>query len=107
MRRDRIGPTLGALLVALVPGAAGAAEVVAIRIEKLAFTPAEVSAHVGDAVEWRNDDFVTHTATARDGSWDVTIPPHESRRVVVKAEGKFEYFCKFHPNMVGRISVQR
>ena len=38
-------------------------------MEKLAFVPAQVSAHVGDTIEWVNADFVAHTATARNGAW--------------------------------------
>ena len=44
-----------------------------IDVDKLAFTPAQVSAHVGDTIEWANADFVAHTATGRKKEWDVTI----------------------------------
>jgi plastocyanin len=93
--------------VVVLAGLAGAAhaEVIQIRIEKLAFAPQQVSAHVGDTVEWHNADFIAHTATARDGSWDVMIAPNASQSVVLKADGVVDYYCKFHPNMTGRIAV--
>ena len=47
----------------------------------------QVSAHVGDTIEWVNADFVAHTATARDGAWDVLIPVKATKSVVLKAEG--------------------
>jgi plastocyanin len=81
------------------------AEVVQVRIEKPAFVPAQVTAHGGDAAEWVNADFVAHTATARDGAWDVLIPVNGARSVVLNAPGQVDYYCKFHPNMTGRISV--
>ena len=56
-------------------------------MDKLAFTPAQVSAHVGDTIEWANADFVAHTATARDGAWDVMIPAKATKSVVLKADG--------------------
>jgi plastocyanin len=96
--------TFGALLLALAAGQARA-EVIQVRIENLAFAPAEIAAHVGDTVEWINADFIAHTATARDGAWDVLIPINTTRSVVLKAEGTVAYFCKFHPNMIGRIVV--
>jgi len=50
------------------------ADTIQVKMEKLGFVPAEITAHVGDTIEWVNSDFVAHTATARNGSWDVLIP---------------------------------
>src|SRR6478609_7053909 len=94
----------GALILLLATGYARA-DVVQIKMEKLGFIPAQVTAHVGDTIEWVNSVFVAHTATARDGSWDVLIPVNAKKTVVLKAEGTVDYYCKFHPNMTGRILV--
>ena len=102
-RADAIG-TLGVLVLALAAGAARA-DVIQVKIEKLAFMPPQVSAHVGDTIQWVNSDFVAHTATARDGAWDVVIPPNASASVIVRTPKSVDYYCKFHPNMTGRISV--
>jgi plastocyanin len=67
----------------------------------------EITAHVGDTIEWANSDFVAHTATARDGSWDVLIPVDAKKTVVLKTEGTVDYYCKFHPNMTGRILISK
>ena len=96
--------TLCALVLALVAGTARA-EVIQVKIEKIAFAPTEVAAHVGDTIEWVNADIVAHTATARNKDWDVMIAPNATKRVVVKAAGTVEYYCKFHPNMIGHITV--
>ena len=104
--RPKPGLMLGALLLVLATGTARA-EVVHIKMEKLGFIPAQVTAHVGDTIEWTNADFVAHTATARDGAWDVLIPVNATRNVVVKAPGQVDYYCKFHPNMTGQISVSK
>ena len=97
---------LGALMIVLAAGAARA-EVIQVKMEKLAFVPAEITAHVGDTIEWSNADFVAHTATARDGAFDVMLPANTTKSVVIKAEGAVDYYCKFHPNMTGKITVTK
>jgi len=106
MHRQTAVRTFGALLLGLAAGQARA-EVIQVRIENLAFAPAEITAHVGDTIEWINADFIAHTATARDGAWDVMIPVNTTRSIVLKAEGTVAYFCKFHPNMTGRVAVSK
>lgn len=96
---------LGALLLALAAGSARA-EVIQVKIEKLTNTPAQVTAHVGDTIEWVNADFLAHTATARNGAFDVMIPANGKAKIVVKAVGTVDYYCKFHPNMVGKVVVE-
>jgi plastocyanin len=102
--RALAGPTLGALLLALAASSARA-EVIEIRAEKLVFTPAQISAHVGDTIVWVNADFVAHTATARNGAWDIVMPPNTKKELVLKSAGTLDYYCKFHPNMIGKITV--
>lgn len=106
MRLARCGSALGALLVVACVGSAHAA-VIEIKIKDLAFVPQQVTAHVGDTVRWVNGDFVAHTATARNGAWDVMIPANASKSVVLKAAGAVDYYCKFHPQMTGKITIER
>jgi plastocyanin len=39
------------------------------------------------------------------GDWDVMIAPKKTARFVLTKAGDVEYFCRFHPNMKGRIAV--
>lgn len=94
----------GAFTLALASVSARA-EVIQIRIANLAFEPANVTARVGDTVQWINSDILAHTATARNGAFDVMILPNGKAGVLLKAAGEVDYYCKFHPNMVGRIAV--
>jgi len=114
--------------------ARGGHAVIHIKMEKFEIIPAQVTAHVGDTVEWVNADLVARTATARDGAWDVLIPVNAARSVVLKTAGQLDYrqirphrrrvgearvdgdasgarfergICKFHPNMTGQISVSK
>jgi len=102
-------PRLGVAAMTIVMAAAAPparAGTVRIEVKGLAFLPHEVTAHVGDTIEWVNDDFVAHTATARNKAWDVQLPPHKSGSTVLSKTGTDEYFCRLHPNMTGRIIVE-
>ena len=91
-------------LVALsAPGAS--AETIRIEMSKLSFAPARVTAHVGDTVEWVNKDFILHTATARDKSFDVKIPANGTASFTPKQAGEFDYYCRVHPTMTGHLTV--
>jgi plastocyanin len=104
MRRSIARGVVGALLLVHVTEPARA-EIIQVKIEKLAFMPSQVTARVGDTIEWVNADFVGHTATARDGAWDVMIAPSATASVVLKSGGTVDYYCRFHPNMTGQITI--
>jgi plastocyanin len=87
----------------ITPAMAG--ETIHVTIDKLKFDPPQVSAHVGDTIEWVSSDFVAHTATARNKDWDVAIPAKGVGHVTLQHPGDVDYFCRFHPFMTGRISV--
>ncbi len=101
-----LGRFLSVLLVALSTLAIlpASAETFQVTIDKLEFIPAKLKAKVGDTIEWLNKDIFAHTATAR-GDLDVTIPPKKTASFVLKEPGDVEYYCRFHPNMKGRVSV--
>ncbi len=81
------------------------AETIQVIIDKLVFAPIDVNAKVGDTVEWVNKDALAHTATATNNDWNVMIAPKQTGKLVLKKPGTIEYFCKFHPNMKGRVIV--
>lgn len=82
------------------------AATIQITIDKLVYSPAEVTAKVGDTIEWVNKDVLAHTATASTGDkWNVVIAPGKTGRLVLKNVGAADYFCQYHPNMKARIVV--
>ena len=81
------------------------AETIQVTIDKLVFAPAEVNAKVGDTIEWVNKDALLHTATAANKDWNVKIAPHQTGHVMLTKPGAADYFCKYHPNMKGRVVV--
>jgi plastocyanin len=80
------------------------AETIQVTIDNLVFSPEELRAKAGDTIAWINKDIVAHTATAR-GGFDVMIPANESASLVLSKAGIVEYYCRFHPNMKGRITI--
>ena len=81
------------------------AETIQIVIQNLVFAPTEISAKVGDTIEWVNKDVFAHTATARNGEFDVNQPPKKTVTQVLNKAGTFEFYCSFHPNMKGVLKV--
>ena len=76
-----------------------------IVMENLVFSPAEATAKVGDTVEWINKDIFAHTATARNGDFDVVMPPKKTVTSVLKKAGTVEFYCRFHPNMKAMLTI--
>ncbi|MDB5640498.1 MAG: amicyanin [Bradyrhizobium sp.] len=81
------------------------AATIQIVMENLVVSPAEVSAKVGDTIEWINKDVFAHTATAGNGDFDLTMPPKKTVISVLKKAGTVEYYCRFHPNMKATLTV--
>ena len=100
------------ILLALILAPIGLASVSAhaatiqIVMDKLVFAQAETQAKVGDTIEWVNNDILAHTATATAGdNWNVIIGPNKTEKLVLQKAGTVEYYCKYHPNMKGRLIV--
>ena len=77
-----------------------------ITMQRVSFSPAVVTVHVGDTLEWRNGDIVAHTATSKEAGFDVNVLPGRSGRAVMERVGEFQYTCRYHPNMKARVVVQ-
>ena len=87
-------------------GSSAHAETIRVEVKSLVFSPVQVTARVGDTIEWANADFIAHTATAKNRDWDVQLPANSKKTLVLKKAGTVEYFCRFHPNMTGTLTVE-
>jgi plastocyanin len=76
-----------------------------IVIDKMQYGPMPTGVRAGDIIEWANHDILEHSATARDGHFDIDLKPGASGRVTATA-GSLEFFCKFHPTMTGTVTVE-
>ena len=78
-----------------------------VLIEGSAFIPATYDIPIGAIVIWYNNDSIDHTVTARDNSFDSgRISPNETFEYTFEQPGEVEYYCKIHPSMVGKISIE-
>jgi plastocyanin len=104
MMPGRPGSMALAILLASIAVPAHAATV-QIVMENLVISPAEISAKVGDTIEWINKDVFAHTATANNGDFDVNLPPKKAASFVVRKAGTVDYYCRYHPNMKATLKI--
>ncbi|GGY30555.1 hypothetical protein GCM10008098_25080 [Rhodanobacter panaciterrae] len=87
------------------PATAPAHHVHVIVIDQMQYGPMPTDVRAGDIIEWTNKDILEHSATARDGHFDVDLKPGTSGRITATA-GTLVFFCKFHPTMTGTLVVK-
>ena len=87
--------------------AAAAPRVHTVVIDKMKFGPVPAGIRSGDTIVWVNKDFLKHTATARDKSFNVELPPRTSAKTVIRHAGKIQFYCIYHPGMTGSLSVAK
>ncbi len=93
-------------VLALPMGVAPAwAETIEVTIDKLVYLPANISAKVGDTIEWVNKDPITHTSTVK-GGWEVMIPAKKTVTQHLDTVETVDFYCRFHPNMKGKLTVE-
>jgi len=105
LRLALIAASGAALLLAASPAAA-AARTYTVVIDKMKFGPLPSVLHKGDAIVWVNRDFLRHTATAADRSFDVDLPAGAKARIVIQRTGAIPFACRFHPGMRGLLQVR-
>lgn len=106
----KIGPSVAAILAATM--AACAADVQPTRthlveIRQFEFAPDTIDVSPGDTIRWINHDFVPHTATAADTTWDSGRMEANGEWMMVAGQGNLtmDYICSYHPNMTGTLRI--
>lgn len=94
-----------AVLLLPMPAAAAAPRTHVVVIDKMKFGPVPASVRPGDTIVWVNKDMFRHTATARNGSFNVDLPPNARGKTVIRAKGAVSFYCKYHPAMTGVLKV--
>jgi plastocyanin len=97
------GPSAGA--AACVK--ATTAGTVQAQIKDFAFTPASISAKVGDTITWTNNDTTPHTPALDDGTCSTDALSQGAKgSLTFSAPGTYPYHCAIHPTtMKGTIVV--
>ena len=78
---------------------------ITIVMDNMNFGRLPSDAKVGDVIVWDNRDTVQHTATARDGSFDVRLQPGKRGRTVLRKDGNIAIYCIYHPMMRATLRV--
>jgi len=99
--------TLVVAIIAVLSAAKSACAIVyEVEIEDFAYVPSRMHINPGDGIEWRNRDFVLHSATSDNGIWDSGLLARDQRYTYLfNAEGIYPYHCSGHPSMVDTITV--
>ena len=102
--------TGAALVAAPVPsdakGKAPAGNTYVVEIRDMAFRPPPATLHVGDTIEWDNQDIFLHSATAKDKAFDVELKPKARLWTTFHAPGTYVFTCRYHPGMTGTLVVR-
>ena len=106
LRLALIAASGAALLLTTSMSAAAAARTYTMVIDKMKFGPLPAGLRKGDAILWVNRDFLRHTATAADHSFDVDLPAGAKGKTVLTHSGAIPFTCRFHPGMRGVLEVR-
>lgn len=70
------------------------------------YNPNNITINQGDKVMWINKDFGIHTVTENQGLFgSENLRPDETFKYTFEDAGTYDYHCKLHPEMVGKIVV--
>lgn len=77
-----------------------------VHMKNFAFAPAKITVHVGDSVEWINDDSAQHSATADDKVWNSgELSEGQSWSHTFSKAGVYRYYCDDHEFMKAEVDV--
>ena len=81
---------------------------VQVEITGFAYNPGTITIQAGESVTWTNMDAAPHTVTAqdRDALQSGTLNQGDTFTQTFDTPGTYEYFCEFHPNMMGVVVVE-
>jgi plastocyanin len=96
-----------AALLFAQPLSAAAPRTAVVVVDKMHFGAIPSALRVGDMIVWDNRDIFRHSATAKNGSFDVDLPAKSKARMVLKTAGTFAFTCKYHPGMRGTLIVAK
>ena len=104
--RLRVPPiALAVLLSPMTPPATAAPQTHMVVIDKMKFGAMPAGVRAGDRILWVNKDMFRHTATAKDGSFNVDLPPGAKAVAIVKKPGAITVTCRYHPAMRAMLNV--
>ena len=103
--RTQVFPIALAVLLLPSPPAAAAPRTHTVMIDAMKFGPMPAGVRAGDRIVWVNKDLFRHTATAKDGSFNVDLKPGARGTSTVKKPGTIAVTCRYHPGMRATLKV--
>jgi len=87
------------------------AETVKVEVSDSGYSPAEITIKVGDTVSWVNTGYNSHTITTTEKylegkSVDLIVGANQIVTKTFDKAGTYEYYCKVHPNIKGKVIVE-
>ncbi len=77
-----------------------------VTISDFKFTASTVTVHAGQTITWANDGPSSHSATAKDGSFNTgVLKKGATASHTFTQPGTYTYFCQIHPFMHGTVIV--
>jgi plastocyanin len=107
VRRCIAAATATAFALLPIQHADAAPRVFTVIIDKMKFGALPTGIRIGDTILWVNKDMFKHTATARDNSFSLDLPPKTSGKTLIKHSGPIQFYCIYHPGMKGALTVVR
>jgi plastocyanin len=77
-----------------------------VILKDMKFGPTPPAIHVGDTIEWDNEDIFLHSATAKDKAFDAELKPKAHLWTTFRKPGTYAFACRYHPGMTGTIVVR-
>jgi plastocyanin len=100
-------PQSSTTVVSSTPQTTGPQRTLAVSMSGNQFDPDEIIVTKGSTVTWTNDDDTGHTVSFVDNSSDSgLITPGQTTAHEFKAVGTFAYYCKYHSQMKGSVTVE-
>jgi cytochrome c peroxidase len=104
------GPVIAGVLLLLAGGTAAAADH-QITIKNMKFTPAKVSAKVGDTLTFVNNDADDHDLYTSSPGFGINLPNVTKNggttQMALHRAGHFDLECGLHPDMLLKVSVAK
>ncbi|MBM3157664.1 MAG: hypothetical protein FJ004_10335 [Chloroflexi bacterium] len=78
-----------------------------VNMSGLTFIPQTLTVTVGTTVTWTNNDSSAHTVTSNSGAFESGNMARDAKfSYTFNQAGTFDYYCKLHPSMTGKIIVE-
>jgi plastocyanin len=79
---------------------------VTVKIDNFSFNPTPLKVKSGTTVIWKNDDDVPHNIESAQHKFSSPVLDTDQKfEFVFKDNGEYQYFCKLHPKMTGKVIV--